>query len=57
MCFEGKIRVDCDAQIFEMWKNTYVLTRDSDIQDYVTLSLSEEHSYSFVEVKLEAGAI
>ena len=40
-----------------MWNNTDVFTGDCDIRDDVILSFTEEHSYSFIEVKLEAGAI
>ena len=56
MCFKGKIRVDGDDQLFELWNNTTVLAGDSDIWNYVTVS-NEEHSYSLIAVKVEAGAI
>ena len=56
VCFKGKIRVDGDDQLFELWNNTTVLAGDSDIWNYVTVS-NEEHSYSLIAVKVEAGAI
>ena len=54
---KGEIRVDGDAQKFKLWNNTDVLTGDGDIWDDNMLSFTEEHSYSFIGVKLEAGAI
>ena len=40
-----------------MWNNANVCLGDCDIQDDLILSFSEEHSYSFIEVKFDVGGI